>query len=228
MNSNISQNYSRNFFLTKSFFNSIIKKKRLEINRIIEEEINFEKSKNLLDVGTTPSLEKHENQIIKYFYNKIDISCLSNLSLEKLKSIYNKISVYIGDGREMSFANNNFDIVTSSATIEHVGNFKNQLKFVIECLRVSKHKLILTTPNRFFPIEMHTKIPLIHFLPKKIHRKILNLIGEKYLSLEENLNLLTKKDLLRMCKILSIKNFKIREIKLFGLVSNYILIIEKN
>ena len=75
---------------------------------------------------------------------------------------------------------------------------------------------------------MHTKIPLIHFLPKKIHRKILYLIGEKYLSLEENLNLLTKKDLLRMCKILSIKNFKIKEIKLFGFVSNYILIIEKN
>ena len=46
MTSNISKNYSRNFFLTKSFFNSLIKKKRLEINRIIEEEINFEKSKN--------------------------------------------------------------------------------------------------------------------------------------------------------------------------------------
>jgi ubiquinone/menaquinone biosynthesis C-methylase UbiE len=228
MTSNINQNYSRYFFGTKSFINSIIKKKRIEINRIIEEEIDYEKSKNLLDVGTTSSLEKHENQIIKYFYNKIDISCLSNLSLEELKSIYSKISVHKGDGRKMSFVTNNFDIVTSSATIEHVGNFNNQLKFISECLRVSKHKLFITTPNRYFPIEMHTKIPLIHFFPKKIHRKILNLIGEKYLSLEENLNLLSKNDLFRICKILSIKNFEIKEIKLFGFVSNYILIAEKN
>ncbi len=228
MTLNISQNYSRYFFGTKSFITSIIKKKRLEINRIIEKEINFEKSKSLLDVGTTSSLENHENQIIKYFYEKIEINCLSNLSLEKLKSIYTKISIHKGDGRGMSFANNNFDIVTSSATIEHVGNFNNQLKFISECLRVSKHKLFLTTPNRFFPIEMHTKIPLLHFLPKKIHRKILNLIGEKYLSLEENLNLLTKKDLLQMCKILLIKNFEIREIKLFGFVSNFVLIVEKD
>ena len=110
MTSNISHNYNRYFLGTKSFFNSIIKKKRIEINKIIEDEINFEKSKNLLDVGTTSSLESHENQIIKHFYDKIDISCLSNLSLEELKSIYSKISVHIGDGREMSFVNNNFDM----------------------------------------------------------------------------------------------------------------------
>ncbi len=228
MTSNISQNYSRNYFGIKSLINSIIKKKRVEINKIIKEEINFEKSKNLLDVGTTSSLENHENQIIKYFYNQIEISCLSNLNLENLKSIYNKISVYEGDGRDMSFIDNKFDIVTSSATIEHVGNFENQIKFFSECLRVSKHKLFVTTPNRYFPIEMHTKIPLIHFFPKKIHRKILNLIGEKYLSLEENLNLLSKNDLLQICKILSIKKFQIKAIKLFGFVSNYILIVEKN
>ena len=43
----------------------------------------------------------------------------------------------------MSFEDNSFDIVTSSATIEHVGNFKNQIKFIQECFRVSKHKIFI-------------------------------------------------------------------------------------
>ena len=228
MTLNISQNYSRNFFGIGSFIKSIIKKKRIEINKIIENEIDFQESISLLDVGTTSSLENHENQILKHFYNKIQISCLSNLSLEELKLKYEKLSIYKGDGRAMTFTDNNFDIVTSSVTIEHVGSFKNQIKFISECLRVSNHKTIITTPNRYYPIELHTKIPLLHFLPKKIHRKILNLLGDKFLSLEENLNLLSKKDLLKICQILSIKKFKIEKIKLFGFVSNYILIVEKN
>ena len=228
MTLNISQNYSRNFFGIGLFIKSIIKKKRIEINRIIEKEIDFNASKNLLDVGTTSSLENHENQIIKYFYNKIQISCLSNLSLKDLKLRYKKLSTYKGDGKAMTFTDNNFDIVTSSATIEHVGNFKNQINFISECLRVSKYKTFVTTPNRYYPIELHTKIPFIHFLPKIIHRKILYLLGDKFLSLEENLNLLSKNDILKICQILEIKNFKIREIKLFGFVSNFILIIEKN
>ena len=130
--------------------------------------------------------------------------------------------------RAMSFEDNSFDIVTSSATIEHVGNFKNQIKFIQECFRVSKHKIFITTPNRYYPIEFHTKIPLIHFLPKNIHRKILHLLGDNFLSLEENLNLLSKNDILKICQILEIKKFKIEEIKLFGFVSNFVIIIEKN
>lgn len=228
MTSNISQNYSRNFFGIGLFIKSIIKKKRIEINRIIENEIDLNKSRNLLDVGTTSSLENHENQIIKYFYNKIQISCLSNLSLEDLKLRYKKLSTYKGDGRAMIFKDNNFDIVTSSATIEHVGSFKNQINFVRECIRVSKYKTFITTPNRYYPIELHTKIPFIHFLPKITHRKILYLLGDKFLSLEENLNLLSKYDIIKICKTLEIKNFKIKEIKLFGFVSNFILIIQKD
>ena len=141
---------------------------------------------------------------------------------------YRNLLTYIGDGRAMSFEDDSFDIVTSSATIEHVGNFKNQIKFIQECFRVSKHKIFITTPNRYYPIELHTKIPLIHFLPKNIHRKILHLLGDKFLSLEENLNLLSKNDILKICQILEIKKFKIEEIKLFGFVSNFVIIIEKN
>ena len=51
----------------------------------------------------------------------------------------------------------------------------------------------ITTPNRFYPIDFHTKIPVIHWLPKNIHRLILKTLGLHFYANEENLNLLDKK-----------------------------------
>ena len=86
---------------------------------------------------------------------------------------------------------------------------------------------IITTPNRNYPIDFHTRLPLIHLLPKKIHRSILVFFGEHYLSQERNLNLLTENDLINICRLNKINNFKIIKIKLFFLVSNLVLIIRK-
>ena len=72
------------------------------------------------------------------------------------------------------------DMVISSATIEHVGNFKNQVTKVKNMISLSKKFVVITTPNRFFPIELHTKIPLIHWFPKKIFRKILLFLNMSY------------------------------------------------
>ena len=76
-------------------------------------------------------------------------------------------------------------------------------------------------------MEFHTRVPFIHFFPKKIHRKILRFFGEKFLSLEENLNLISEKDLNNFCKTLNIKNYIIKSISLLGIKSNLILIIRK-
>ena len=66
----------------------------------------------------------------------------------------------------------------------------SQIKFVKEAFRISKKYVFITTPNRYFPLDLHTAIPIIHWLPKKIHRIILRMIGHKFLSQEKNLNLL--------------------------------------
>ena len=61
-----------------------------------------------------------------------------------------------------------------------------------------------------------------------MHRNILNFFGEKYLSQEKNLNLLSRNDLVQICSGLGIKNFKVIKVRLFYFVSNLILIIYKN
>ena len=120
------------------------------------------------------------------------------------------------------------DLVISNATIEHVGSLENQIKMVSNIIRLSKKFFILTTPNRFYPIDFHTKLPLIHWLPKKIHRKILSLIGLQYLDKEENLNLLNTNNLIDMMKNFKNIRYDIRYVKFLLFKSNIILIGKKD
>ena len=62
-------------------------------------------------------------------------------------------------------------------------------------IKLPKKYIVITTPNRLYPIEFHTKIPLIHWFPKNLHRFILEISGLNFLSKEENLNLLSKNEL---------------------------------
>ena len=62
-----------------------------------------------------------------------------------------------------------FDIVFSNAVIEHVGGRERQRRLVSEALRVGR-RVFLTTPNRRFPIEVHTRLPLVHWLPDAVLR----------------------------------------------------------
>jgi len=221
-------NYGRNFLYLNLLYSFFIKKKRDEIFNILTKNFKVNKFTKILDVGTTSSMESHENMILNKFKFKKNITCLSNLNLKNLKKIYPSSIFRQGDGRKMKFKNNFFDIVFSSATVEHVGSHKNQTRFINECYRVSKNLVFITTPDRNYPIDFHTRLPLIHLLPKKIHRNILNFFGEKYLSQEKNLNLLSRNDLVQICSDLGIKNFKVIKVRLFYFVSNLILIIYKN
>jgi ubiquinone/menaquinone biosynthesis C-methylase UbiE len=127
----------------------------------------------------------------------------------------------------MKFKEDSFDTIYSSATIEHVGSRTNQLKFIKECCRVSQKNVFITTPNKFYPMEFHTKLPFLHFLPSVIYRKILFSLGFVFFSKEKNLNLLSEKDLKNMCFFLKIKNFYIIKHKFLFMTSNLILHIKK-
>ena len=45
-----------------------------------------------------------------------------------------------------------------------MGGRARQRQFVSEALRVGRRAFI-TTPNRRFPVEVHTRLPLVHWLP---------------------------------------------------------------
>lgn len=221
------KNYSKKILFANSFVNNLIKISREKFFYIFHQHINSNSKSKILDVGSVDLIYDYENVFIHKYKYKKNISCLSNTSLNKLKEKYPMISMYVGDGRRMKFRSNFFDITHSNATIEHVGNFQNQTNFVSECLRVSKKYVFIQTPYRFFLLDFHTKLPILHLLPKNLHRYLLKLVGLNFYSKESNLNLLSIKDIHEICSKLNIVNYKILKHKTWLMTSNIILIINK-
>jgi hypothetical protein len=114
---------------------------------------------------------------------------------------------------------------TSSAVLEHVGNFEDQVHFVKEHSRVSD-ALFLVTPNRSHWLEFHTKVPFIHWLPRNSHRLLLRLLGMKFWAEEKNLRLVRKSELKKISD-LALGNewdYEIKTISTLGMPSNLILL----
>jgi ubiquinone/menaquinone biosynthesis C-methylase UbiE len=217
----------KNYSIINKFFYFILYYARSNIYKTFIENIKFNKKTKVLDVGTTPLAHKHENFFIHEYPYKQMITCLSNQKLDSLKKILPKIKFLRGDARKIKIKNSKFDLVYSNATIEHVGKFKNQIKFIEEALRVSKKFVFISTPNKYFPIELHTFLPLIHFLPQKYYRFILRKLGLNFFAEEKNLNLLSTNNIKNICKILRIRKYKIIKMKFLLFTSNLILIIKK-
>ena len=83
------------------------------------------------------------------------------------------------------------------AVIEHVGNKEEQGKLLNELCRVAK-VVVITTPNKFFPVEFHTLTFFIHWFKPKLFRDYLRVLGEEFYSKECNLNLLGHKGLAKL------------------------------
>jgi hypothetical protein len=77
----------------------------------------------------------------------------------------------IGDGCNLDFPNNSYDIVFSNSVIEHVGSYENQKAFASEVRRAGK-SLWIQTPAYECLIEPHYLAPFIHWLPKKWQKKL--------------------------------------------------------
>lgn len=203
---------------------NIVIKKRKEIATIINYHLKNKFFKDALDVGTTSDNNyKHSNYIIK---NLKCVKVFKSLSNQKIKS--NFFSYILSKSITKKFSKYEIkklrsDIVISNATIEHVGSISNQIKMISNIILLTKKQFVICTPNRFHPIDFHTKIPIIHWFPKKIHRKILSLLGYNFFSLEKNLNLLSLKDIKNILSNFDQIKYEIKKINFFGFTSNYII-----
>lgn len=182
----------------------------------------------ILDVGVTSDrVYDFSNYLEAWYPHKSKITAVGIDDASFLEELYPGVTFLKADGRKLPFADNAFDVVHSSAVLEHVGSREDQMQFVWELTRVARRAVFMTTPNRWFPIEVHTILPLVHWLPAEWFRAILRRLGHDLLSREENLNLLTARDLRKICRDLAVRH-RVDATHLLGMPSNLLLTVYKS
>ena len=197
---------------------------RREMFGMFMSELQPRKSDVILDVGVTSDQSYDNSNYFEAFYpykNRIVAAGLQDASF--LESSYPGLRYVRANVLDMQFADQAFDLVHSSAVIEHVGSLNNQARMISECLRVARRGICLTTPNRWFPIEFHTQLPFVHWLPKASCRKIFRWIGIGELAEEQNLNLMTASELKAITRVVVGWRFRVAAAYLLGWKSNLIL-----
>lgn len=69
-----------------------------------------------------------------------------------------------------------YDIVIFCDVLEHIKEQENALSVVVRCLKPGG-VFILTTNNKWWPIEGHTNLPFTSYLPKKLADKYVATMG---------------------------------------------------
>ncbi len=80
--------------------------------------------------------------------------------------------------QDLEFADRSVDIFVSVETLEHVGN--EHIDTCLQMMASATSKLvILTTPNKLFPVVVHdTRVPFAHWLPPSLRKRYVRLFGK--------------------------------------------------
>jgi SAM-dependent methyltransferase len=175
----------------------------------------------ILDVGVTSDSGQQESNYFERLYPyPSQVTAVGTEDGSHLMAQYRGLRYQrVEPGNSLPFSTNQFDIVFSNAVLEHTGCRSSQAAFLKEVCRVGK-RFFVTTPNRWFPIEHHTGLPFLHFLPSAAYRAILATTQYRHWADEAHLNMLSADALRRMLPA-AVKG-QVETVRLFGLSSNLI------
>lgn len=201
---------------------------RARMFEMFMEDVRPQQAETVVDVGVTSDQTYDASNYFEFFYPwKEQVTAAGIDDARFLEVRYPGMRFVEANILDLPFGDGSFDILHSAAVWEHVGSRTNQARMLAECLRVAKRAVFLTTPNRWFPIEVHTQVPLLHWLPPGLHRPMFRTLGLEFFAAEENLNLLSIADIRRLTEAHPDWKFRFRTYKLFGWPSNILMIAER-
>ncbi len=191
-------------------FSAQARKKRAQLFRNY---FRINKNTKILDLGSEDGTNIFNVlQNTDYSSENVFIADINKNVVETGKSLYGFNAVLIDENEKLPFTDKFFDIVYCSSVIEHttvvksdVWNWKNgrefkatawkrQEVFAEEIVRLGKQYFV-QTPCKTFPIESHTWLPLVGYLPREIFLPILKFSNRYWVKqAEPDFNLLGEAD----------------------------------
>ena len=151
----------------------------------------------ILDVGVSDVVNDAANMMERKYPFPEQITAVGLGAGEEFRAAYPLTQyVQIAANQRLPFAHRQFDIATSNAVLEHVGSPEHQEFFVHELIRVAR-KVFISVPNRYFPVEHHTAIPLLHYSDAFFHLAC-RALGKQEWAEAENLILMSRDSLARL------------------------------
>jgi hypothetical protein len=217
-------------FGLESYIAGLLVRIREEVFQVFVASFQPSAEDTILDIGVSADDHLSSNHFEKRYPHPGRICGLSNEHLPGLRAQFRGMSVLQGDARALPFADGSFDFVYSHAVIEHVGRRDLQARFLAEALRVARRGILVTTPNRWHPLETHTGLPLLHYLPASLCRRIYRLLGKNMYASEETLNLMGAPTLLRLVREVKPEGASVHlhRIRWLGLASNLAVAVWKS
>jgi SAM-dependent methyltransferase len=156
---------------------------------------------SVVDVGvgdtgfsTEPGVAQTHNFFEAMYPWPEQITAVSDVPLPRFAEVFPMVRCVQADGRDLPFRDDAFDIAFSNAVLEHVGGRDEQRRFVHELCRVAR-RVFISTPNRWFPVDTHTLLPLVHWLPRGARDAIFRALGQGRWT---HVNLVSSRQLVRL------------------------------
>jgi hypothetical protein len=220
----LSRNY-RKKLLPATIWKRILARQQEAIYRHFESRFPPRVDAKVLNIGVNADLPERDQYFLESRYPYLQQVVASGLeSDEQYRRLFPEAEyVQAVRGEPLPFEDRSFDLAFCTAVVEHVGSRDAQRAFVEEVLRVSR-SAFFTTPNRWYPVDLHTQIPLLHYLPGRLYRPVYRALGFDFFSREENLNLLDRKTLAAL--VPAGRQVEIATHRFLGLPSNLLMAVD--
>jgi SAM-dependent methyltransferase len=117
----------------------------------------------ILDVGVSDVLTEGANVLERLYPWRKRITACGLGEAAEFQAAFPEVRYQqVAPGAPLPFPDKSFDVATSNAVLEHVGDAGHQRRFVAEVARVARRAFI-SVPHRYFPVEHHTGIPVAHW-----------------------------------------------------------------
>lgn len=126
----------------------------------------------ILDVGGTVGFWKALPGL--YGQEGVEITVVNLDSEERDEA---NLRIRSGNACKLDYPDMSFDVVHSNSVIEHVGHWPEMEQMAAEVRRLAPSHFV-QTPNIWFPVEPHFKLPLVHWLPEPARLALLSRAGK--------------------------------------------------